>query len=149
MSSNLVLFWHSNIRYDFAYKRCSVRRYPRLVVRCSISYLCCLLYFGYWCHTWLYVYHGGYLAKWRNCVPFASIWVHPRLLMGSVFCLVYFCIACLRTVCCVPNGLPILDPQVFDRVSDVNFFSFLFCVVYFLPHNVVSSAHKRNPNSQR
>jgi hypothetical protein len=142
---------------------------------------------------------AGISQKWRNCVPLASIWVYPRLLMGLLFCLVYVCFACfrtvcfvfelyvacpmdcpfliprfligsvmlnflvfcfvfvfelyvacpmdcpfliprfligsvmanllvfcfvlcicvcLRTVCCVPNGLPILDPQVFDRVSD-------------------------------
>jgi hypothetical protein len=97
-----------------AYQRCSVRLFLWVVVRGNISYLCCLLYFAYWCHTWLYVYHGGCLVKGRKCVLFASIWVHPRLLMGSmfliflVFCLVHFCIVCLRTVCCVPNGCPFL-----------------------------------------
>ena len=59
------------------------------------------------------------------CVPFASIWVLPRLLMGSVFCLVYFCFACLRTVCFVfelyvacPMDCPFLTaPSNFSNIN--------------------------------
>jgi hypothetical protein len=48
-------------------------------------------------------YHGGRLIRYRKCFLFASIWVLPRFLMGSVLlsflcCLVFLCFVCLRPI---------------------------------------------------
>ena len=49
------------------------------------------------------------LIRGRNCLLFASIWVHPRCLVGSmlfivlVLCVVLLCFVCLCPVSCVPN----------------------------------------------
>jgi len=38
------------------------------------------------CPTWLYIWVTlGCLMRSRNCLPFASTWVHPRVFVGSVF----------------------------------------------------------------
>ena len=39
------------------------------------------------------MYFIGWLIRSRNCLPFASIWVHPQFLVGSVlFIFIVFCV---------------------------------------------------------
>jgi hypothetical protein len=74
------------------------------------------------------------LIRGKNCLPFTSTWVHPRILVGSVlliffvFCVVYFflysscvlCAQCCQCLCIVNSLLPLqlyrtLSPSmVFD-----------------------------------
>jgi hypothetical protein len=72
------------------------------------------------CLSWLGGQHGGCLIRDRECLPFASSWVHPRLCSGvpvpHLFDFQCLCaLFCHRHVFCVPNvvasvsGLSSLD----------------------------------------
>ena len=56
--------------------------------------------------SWLYEWNGGYLRRGRNYLPFATIWVHPRCLVGLLIFLVFCVVFCfsssfvLCTQCC-------------------------------------------------
>ena len=57
-------------------------------------------------HVLAHDYHDGGLIRDRNCLPFASSWVHPRCLVESVlliflvFCVVlWFFLLCLSSSC--------------------------------------------------
>ena len=67
-----------------------------------------LFLFGYvqWCQTCLDYMRN--MTEHRNCLPFASTWVHPRVLVGSVLLIVLvlcvvLCFVCLRPLSCVLN----------------------------------------------
>ena len=98
-----------------------------------------------------YEYYGGCLIKGRHCLPFSSIWVHPRLWRGSwwsSFCVVLL-VVCRRPVSCVHTfasvcGLSILDfpfskdallqrvnyKYLYEKASISNFV--LICVFIFM-----------------
>ena len=46
-------------------------------------------------------------------IPFGFWWLSVVHLLTFLWCVVYFCFVCLRTVCCVPNGFSILDSHWF------------------------------------
>ena len=88
---------------------------------------------------WIYEYHGWFLIRSRNCLPFASTWVHPRFLMGSVlfiflvFCDVFFGevrVAHLFSfLCCVFGGIRVAHLFSFLCCLFLLFFFSLSCVL--------------------
>jgi hypothetical protein len=112
-------------------KRCSVRLYPQLFVVWLMSYLCFLWLFvngGVQCVLNIWITRGC-LIRGRNCLHFAGIEVHSRLLEGSVllifsdFCVVFFffCLSSSRVlsiqILSVSLDCPFLiSPSVFSNV---------------------------------
>jgi hypothetical protein len=66
------------------------------------------------------------LIRGRNCLPFASTWIHSRFLVRSVLlifvvfccCVVFLCFICLRTASCVPNHASVSDFPFLIAPSD-------------------------------
>ena len=62
-----------------------------------------------------FFHYFGCVIRGTNSLPFASVWVHSRFLVGSMLLIgLVFCFFCLCPMSCVPNvasfsGLSILD----------------------------------------
>ena len=68
----------------------------------------------------IYVLHGGCLIRSRNCLPFASIWVHPgfdgQVRVNHIFSFLYCLIVCLYVLISV-----LWCPLPFPHKNDVRF----------------------------
>ena len=69
------------------------------------------------------------LFEWRNFLPFAGVWVHPRFLSGYV--LLFFLVFCV--VLCVFFAFPLCAVSSVPNVTSVSGLSILDCPfnVYF------------------
>ena len=91
---------------------------PPLFVGGIMSYLCylCLVAFSDVQHVWtIWV---TCLIRGRNCLHFASTWVHPRFLVRSELLIFFFlsvlCFVWLRPVFSVPNAASVSGLSIFD-----------------------------------
>jgi hypothetical protein len=74
-------------------------------------------------------YPAKHIVGYQNCLLFESIWVHPRLLVGSAFliflvvCVCFFYLVCLSSFCVLCLMFPLslncpvfIVPSVFSNV---------------------------------
>ena len=79
------------------------------------------------------------LKNGETAYPWRASGFTPRLLMGLLFCLVYVCFACLRTVCFVfelyvacPMDCPFLIPRFLIGSVMLNLLVFCFVLCIFV-----------------
>ena len=96
----------------------------RLYINCFVGgpmfYLCYLL-------AHIVVSNTSYKRQQLPTLRFASTWVHPRILVGSVlliflvFCVVFLCFVCLCLVSCMPNVVSFSGVSILDCLFDLCF----------------------------